>query len=134
MDMSFLNDVNKRIIFAFPDLTEHDRDAKYFLCRGFVKVDWKAYAKHLRIRAERNVFSEMFFDIGDVNVYRDLDTGLLTAEFWPTGCILKGLSPTISKGHVTPAQALSGVAGVVIETFKKLVDEKSLADWECSII
>lgn len=134
MDMSFLDDVNERIPFAFPDLTERDKDAKYLLCRGFMKVDWKSYAKHLRLRAEKSVFSEMFFDIGDVNVHLDLDTGLLTAEFWPTGCIEHSLMPTISKGHVTPAQALSGVTDAVIETFKKLVDEKSLADWDCSIM
>ena len=134
MDMSFLDDVNKRTPFVFPDLTERDKDAKYLLCRGFMKLDWKSYAKRLRLRAEKNVFSEMFFDIGDVKVYTDIDTGLLTAEFWPDGCIINGLSPTISKGHLTPAQALSGITDAVIETFKKLVGEKSLADWDCSIV
>lgn len=106
MDMSFLDDILKRAAFAFPDLTERDKDAKYLLCRGFVKLDWGSYVKHLCLRAEKRVFSKMFFDIGDVKVYLDINTGLLTAEFWPAGCIPNGLSPTISKRGGAPRSRL----------------------------
>lgn len=120
--------------FVFPDLARNDVDAEYLLRRGFQKTDWRSYSKPMRLRAERNVFSEVFRDIGTVPVYFDLKTGSWTAEFWPAGCLYSGELPARSEGNATAEQALAGVADAVMEAFRKEIDKQSLADWECTIV
>ena len=128
------NGPEEKASFLFPDLAKNDVNAEYLLRRGFHKTDWRSYVKPMRLRAERNVFSEVVRDIGTVPVYFDLETGTWTAEFWPAGCLYSGVSPAWSKGNDTAEKALYGVADAVMEAFRKEVDKQSLTDWECTIV